>query len=346
MSDKVQGWVWDLDLLPARKLVLLWLAGRATDNGVAFPGEREIRERTGLCERMVRYHLQWLASDLDDSGQPKRPLVMRVERRVASRRNTSNVYVLAVPWQEPNLVRRDLEELQHVTAAAIEATLRRVGATDCAQGSGGNGLPPVGAADCPEVGATGCPQESSPKKRHRNTPQPPTGAQQQGEAKKPVDEPAPGLLVPATPNDAEANALVAAFYRGLGMPVDAATSTIRQREVVIACQLVKAGASQAEAEAYAQEARATPGRIAPVDLRSYERERLSWLARTRLGSAGGPRLVDRTGQPPHGTWRADRSSAAPACRSADPESSIPTSPGQPKTTEVATVIRRLCRASG
>jgi hypothetical protein len=35
MSDKVQGWVWDSNLLPARKLVLLWLVGRATDNGVA-----------------------------------------------------------------------------------------------------------------------------------------------------------------------------------------------------------------------------------------------------------------------------------------------------------------------
>jgi len=52
----VQTWVWDLDLQPARKLVLLWLAGRATESGVAFPGEREIRERTGLGERMVRYH--------------------------------------------------------------------------------------------------------------------------------------------------------------------------------------------------------------------------------------------------------------------------------------------------
>src|SRR5919199_3513477 len=124
MSDKVQGWVWDLDLQPARKLVLLWLAGRATDNGVAFPGEREIRERTGLCERMVRYHLQWLASNSDDDGQPKRPLVVRVERRVASQRNTSNVYILAVPWQELNAVRRDLEEIQNVPEPAIQRPLR------------------------------------------------------------------------------------------------------------------------------------------------------------------------------------------------------------------------------
>ena len=54
MSDKVQAWAWELDLQPARKLVLLWLAGRATESGVAFPGESEIRERTGVGERMVR----------------------------------------------------------------------------------------------------------------------------------------------------------------------------------------------------------------------------------------------------------------------------------------------------
>src|SRR5713226_2884750 len=67
MSDKVRAWVWELDLRPARKLVMLWLAGRATDNGVAFPGEREIRDKTGLGERMVRYHLQALADrDADE----------------------------------------------------------------------------------------------------------------------------------------------------------------------------------------------------------------------------------------------------------------------------------------
>src|SRR5919202_593836 len=176
MSDKVQEWVWDLDLPPARKLVLLWLAGRATDSGVAFPGEREIRERTGLCERMVRYHLQWLVRDRDDDGRPKRPLVIRVERRIASQRNTSNVYVLAAPWQQPEAVRRDLEELQHVTNAVVGRALAQLGATGCPQGSGGSGLPPVGAVDCPEVGATGCREESSPRNRHGNTPRAPTGA--------------------------------------------------------------------------------------------------------------------------------------------------------------------------
>jgi hypothetical protein len=286
MSDKVQGWAWDLDLQPARKLVLLWLAGRATDNGVAFPGEREIRERTGLGERMVRYHLQWLASDREDSGQPKRPLVIRVEGRIASQRNTSNVYILAVPWQEPNAVRRDLEELQHVTKAAIDRAL--------------SALRQVGATDCPEVGAAGCRQESSPGKRHRNTPQPPKGAQQQGKDGRAEHERAAVPTAPSTGSDAAAQALVAAFYHGLGVPVDAATPTIRRRELTIAHQLVEAGATPAESEAYAREARATTGRIAPVDLRSFERERLSWLSRAR-GGGGVPRLVDRTGQGVYGS---------------------------------------------
>jgi hypothetical protein len=83
--------------------------------------------------------------------------------------------------------------------------------------------------------------------------------------------------------------------------VHAATPAIRRRELAIAHQLVEAGATPAEAESYAREVRATAGRIAPVDLRSYERERLSWLAR-RLESRSPERLlVDRTGQGPHGS---------------------------------------------
>src|SRR5260370_14118569 len=111
MSDKVRAWVWELDLPPARKLVMLWLAGRATDNGVAFPGEREIRDKTGLGERMVRYHIQGLTADeLDRSDTNPGPLLLRIERPIRAGRNTSNVYVLRVPWAEPTSHRRDLPE--------------------------------------------------------------------------------------------------------------------------------------------------------------------------------------------------------------------------------------------
>ena len=46
MSAKVQGWVWDLDLAPQPKLLLLWLANRATDAGVCFPTKRELGKRS------------------------------------------------------------------------------------------------------------------------------------------------------------------------------------------------------------------------------------------------------------------------------------------------------------
>src|SRR5918911_2536324 len=120
MSAKVQGWVWDQDLPVQPKLILLWLANRATDAGVCFPTKRELGQRTGLSERMVRYHLDWLARDHDDQGQSRAPLLSIIQRKVAGDRNTSNVYVIRVPWAEPGLVRCELNELKHVPSAALE----------------------------------------------------------------------------------------------------------------------------------------------------------------------------------------------------------------------------------
>jgi hypothetical protein len=158
MSDKVRAWVWNLELPPARKLILLWLAGTATDNGVAFPGELEIREKTGLGERMVRYHLRGLTADAQHRPDINPgPLLVRIERPIRAGRNTSNVYILRVPWAEPTAVRRDLEELKHIPEAALNKVLATVG-----------------------VGATGCREESSLGNRHLDTPPaPPVGAQQQ-----------------------------------------------------------------------------------------------------------------------------------------------------------------------
>ncbi len=321
MSDKVQGWVWDLELPPARKLVLLWLAGRATDNGVAFPGEREIRQRTGLCERMVRYHLQSLAADRDDDGQLKQPLLVRVERRLSSQRNASNVYILAVPWQQADAIRRDLDELQHVTKASIDHTLfQLLGATACPQqsGSGGNPLPPMGEAGCPEVGAAGCREESSQRNSHRNTPPvPPSGGQQHGERVLPANE-SPD---PDSAQDEPARKLAEAFYRGIGADASAVTPSLRKRDLVIACQLVSVGASPTEAETYAREMSAVTGRIAPIDLRSFERERLSWQAQRRGAERDRRHLVDRTGQPP--SWQPERPTGETAD---DPSVTLNTAP--------------------
>jgi hypothetical protein len=93
-----------------------------------------------------------------------------------------------------------------------------------------------------------------------------------------------------------AGLLLAAFYRGLGAEVSATTTTLQRRDLAIATQLAGAGATPDEAEAYARETVTSAGRMAPVDMRSFERERLSWLAR-RCGESrplGGLRLV--TGQ--------------------------------------------------
>ncbi len=144
MSAKVQGWVWDLDVGPQPKLILLWLANRATDAGVCFPTKRELSLRTGLSERMVRYHLEWLARDRDEHGDSREPIVSIIERRVAGDRNTSNVYVLRVPWSSPEVVRSELDELKHIPRRVLEG-----------------------------VGTTGCMENRSRKDDHRNTPRSP-----------------------------------------------------------------------------------------------------------------------------------------------------------------------------
>lgn len=88
-----------------------------------------------------------------------------------------------------------------------------------------------------------------------------------------------GLPEPACRDPGEE--LLAAFYRGLGTDIGGLTQTVRRRELKTARALVAIRATPAEAEAYARETSAVPNRIAAVDLRSFERERSSWLARRR-----------------------------------------------------------------
>src|SRR5919108_5502428 len=185
MSTKVQGWAWDQEVLVQRKAILLWLANRATDNGVCFPGLAEIRQKTGLSESMVRRHLHWLASDQDDDGQPKEPLLEIIERPVGGSRHTSNVYVLRVPWAEPAGVRAELAELKYVPAEVLGG----VGSTGATQGGGWHPCQPVGSTGAPQVGGTGATQELLPENLDRDTPLPPTGEQPQGGA---VEDPGPG----------------------------------------------------------------------------------------------------------------------------------------------------------
>jgi len=328
MSARVTGWAWQQQVLLQRKAILLWLANRATDAGVCFPSKRELAEQTGLSERMVRYHLAWLASDQDDDGQPKTPLLQIITRPVDSERNTSNVYVLRVPWAEPAEVRAELAELKYVPSAAL-AGVGGTGATQGGnEGGGCNPLHPVGATGCTQVGATHCTENRSRRNYHRKrTPLPPTGAQQQGSVTGNPD-PGAGLSDEQANTEARAHGLVEAFQRGLGAEGLASTPTMQRRDLAIARQLAAAGTTPDQAEAFAQEMTATPGRLAPVDLRAFERERLSWLARRRVGVAGTRHLVDRTGKPP--SWL--EPAEAPAPTEAPPRRTTP-APTRPAVTQ-------------
>ena len=92
---------------------------------------------------------------------------------------------------------------------------------------------------------------------------------------------------------------MAAFYYGLGAAPSTATLAMQRRDLAIARELAAAGATPREAEAYARETSGLDGRLAPVDLRSFERERPGWLARRHRQER---RYTDRTGLPP--TWLA------------------------------------------
>jgi hypothetical protein len=104
------------------------------------------------------------------------------------------------------------------------------------------------------------------------------------------------------PVDARAVALVDALCRGLGSDAVNLTQPLLRRELAIARDLVAAGATPDEAEAFARDVGADSGRKAPIDgLRTFERERLGWLARRRGRTLAERRVVDRTGQPP--SWQ-------------------------------------------
>jgi len=311
MSAKVQGWVWDLnDLLPQRRLILLWLANRATDNGVCFPGQAEVRKRTSLGEKMVRRHLHWLAATEDEDGQSKQPLVTIIERRIGKDRNTSNVYVLHVPWARRVDMERDLEELKHLPSDAA-TSLQGVGVTGDPQGTGqneqphetgGRARPPVGSP-AGGMGVAGGREEPGHRNRHPDrtgsprTPARPLHRHEQQQGENGHEAQSIGPPGAADQTEAEACTLVDAFYRALGAEPTATTLSLRRRDLAIARQLVVVGATPNEAQAYARDMTSKAGRLAPVDLRSFERERLGWRAQRRGQHThlNGLRVVTGTG---------------------------------------------------
>jgi hypothetical protein len=152
-------------------------------------------------------------------------------------------------------------------------------------------------------GVSGGREEPGHRNRHPDRPvSPPTPAlseelhkQRQGMSNHEAVSTGP----PDTSDQSEAAAfmLVDAFYRGLGAAPAATTTSIRRRDLVIARQLVAVGATAEEAEAYARDMISKGGRMAPVDLRSFERERLGWRAQRRGQQThqNGLRVVTGTG---------------------------------------------------
>ena len=120
-----------------------------------------------------------------------------------------------------------------------------------------------------------------------------------------VSLPAPGHTAQPSSDQGDAGAaadeLLAAFYRGLGADADRLTVSHRRRELARARELVDVGATPEEAEAYARQASSIPGRLAPLDLRWFERERPAWLARWHR-----PRAAVQRSSYEHDPWQGRR----------------------------------------
>jgi hypothetical protein len=115
-----------------------------------------------------------------------------------------------------------------------------------------------------------------------------------GSAARTAPLPTMALIEVSAPRQSSALApnaeeLLAGFYRGLGVELSELTANVRRRDVAIARDLIAVGATPEEAEACAREARLITGRLAPLDLRWFERERPGWLTRRRHPQAAASR---------------------------------------------------------
>lgn len=90
-------WVFDLELPPTPKLVLLVLADHADDQGFCFPGIATISRRASVSERTAMRVL----ARLEESGH-----IARSRRHLVNGNRTSNGYLLtpdqATEWQVTN----------------------------------------------------------------------------------------------------------------------------------------------------------------------------------------------------------------------------------------------------
>ena len=112
MSIKAMTWVFDLELPPTPKLVLLVLADHADDKGFCFPGAATISRRASVSERTLTRVL----ADLEAKGY-----IARSRRHLSNGNRTSDGYVLtpdqATEWrldETPN------DEDKTPTVASVE----------------------------------------------------------------------------------------------------------------------------------------------------------------------------------------------------------------------------------
>jgi hypothetical protein len=259
-------------------LVLLAIADFADDEGLAYPSISTLARKARLSDRQVQRVIAELVAARELMVQP------------GCGRQGSHLFHVMVgvaphdsPTPRQTVTPDNMSPRQYVTGDKLSPSARhrrRDGVTPASS----TGVTPAS------------PKPSFPEPSRTVTPLPPaTGSahrQQRGElVRQGATQPLPA------PSASAAEQLIEALYRGLSVELDQLTPAMRARELVIAEQLVQVGATPAEAEAYARDMGNVGNRLAPIDLRSFERERASWLARRRAGSsAGGGRYVDRTGQ--------------------------------------------------
>jgi hypothetical protein len=250
-------------------LVLLAIADFADDDGIVYPSTGTLARKARLSPRQVQRVIADLIAARELIVQPGcgrqgshlfRVAVGTPEGRTHSPRQDVTPDNMSPPPRHRRRAGVSPASGEEVTPASPEPSYRE---------PSGTVTPPPPSADRPQ--------------------------QQQGGGEKRRVEQATIRAGQPLPGESSARLLVQALYRVLGVELDQLTPAIRTRELTIAGQLVRVGATPAEAEAYARETGALGQRLAPIDLRSFERERASWLARRR-GSFGRSRYVDRTGQ--------------------------------------------------
>ena len=80
MSTRISAQVWDLEMPPTRKLVLISLADQANDEGWCWPSVNSLERRTGLANRSIQRAINTMISDglLEREDRPGRSNKYRV----------------------------------------------------------------------------------------------------------------------------------------------------------------------------------------------------------------------------------------------------------------------------